>query len=96
MTHISDEDTRHLAQLSGLQLSDDELKQLGSTIGNVLSYVQELDELTTDGVTPTYQVSGLQNVWRTDDVQASAVTRKELLALAPASQSDQIKVPKVL
>ena len=96
MTHISDDDVRHLAQLSSLQLSDDELKRLGATIGDVLTYVQELDELSTDGVAPTYQVTGLQNVWRNDEVQTSQVSRKELLALAPQSQNDQVKVPKVL
>lgn len=96
MTQISREDVLHLAQLSSLQLSDDEIEGLQTHIGNILGYVQQLNELNTDGVTPTYQVTGLQNVWRSDVVGKMPVTREELLALAPASADHQVKVPKVL
>jgi aspartyl-tRNA(Asn)/glutamyl-tRNA(Gln) amidotransferase subunit C len=58
--------------------------------------VAQLGELDTAGVEPTYQVTGLENVWRDDTVQTSDVTRDQLLALAPDSSDGQVKVPKVL
>ena len=52
-------------------------------------------ELDTSGVEPTYQVTGLENVWREDEVQ-SGISRDELLELAPEKQNNQVKVPQVL
>lgn len=96
MTKISRDDVLHLAQLSSLQLADDEIDALQEDIGNILGYVEQLSELDTSGVEPTYQVTGLTNVWRDDEVDQSAATRKQLLALAPEQQNNSVKVPKVL
>lgn len=96
MTKISRDDVQHLAQLSSLQLADDEIERLQQDIENILQYVEQLSELKTGGVEPTYQVTGLSNVWRDDSVVDSGVSRGVLLGL-PAEQSQyQIKVPKVL
>ena len=96
MTDISRDDVLHLAQLSNLQLTDDELDALQQNIGDILGYVAQLGELDTAGVEPTYQVTGLENIWRDDTVVASDVTREQLLALAPAQHDSHVKVPKVL
>ena len=95
MTKISSDDVRALAQLSGLQLADDEVSKLVEDIAGILGYVEQLNELDTNGVEPTYQVTGLQNVWRSDEVRPG-LSREELLALAPEAKDNQIKVPKVL
>jgi aspartyl-tRNA(Asn)/glutamyl-tRNA(Gln) amidotransferase subunit C len=96
MTQISRDEVQHLAQLSSLQLSDDEIDGLRIDLGNILGYIKQLSELDTTGVEPTYQVTDLQNVWRDDVVDDYGITREELLALAPESENNQIKVPKVL
>lgn len=96
MTAISRDDVLHLAQLSNLQLADDEVAALQQNIGDILGYVAQLGELDTAGVEPTYQVTGLENVWRTDTVQQGEASREQLLALAPEQYDDQVKVPKVL
>ncbi|HEV7951962.1 MAG TPA: Asp-tRNA(Asn)/Glu-tRNA(Gln) amidotransferase subunit GatC [Candidatus Saccharimonadales bacterium] len=96
MTAISRNDVQHLAQLSSLQLTDDELSSLQTDIGNILGYIEQLSELDTTGVEPTYQVTDLENISREDVVITSDVTREQLLALSTASVSNQVKVPKVL
>ena len=96
MTQISRDDVLHLAQLSSLELSDSEIDGLQNSIGNVLEYVEKLSKLDTKNVEPTYQVTGLQNVWRDDTIINYGVTREELLARAPESVDNQVKVPKVL
>lgn len=96
MTALSRDDVQHLAQLSSLQLTDDELTSLQTDIGNILGYIEQLGELDTTGVEPTYQVTGLENVWRDDSVIASNVTRETMLALSTESANNQVKVPKVL
>ena len=96
MTNILIDDVHHLAQLSSLQLDDAEAEALRVDLGNIIGYIEQLSELDTDGVEPTYQVTDLQNVWREDVVDDYGTSRDELLALAPEVHNKQIKVPKVL
>ena len=96
MTTITRDEIVKLAQLSSLSLSEAEVTDLQGEITNILSYVEQLNELDTTGVDPAYQVTGLANVTRVDEVMPSEVSREDLLALAPESKHDQIKVPKVL
>jgi len=53
MTQISRDDVVHLAQLSSLALSDDEIQAMQTDIGNILEYVNQLSDLDTTGVEPT-------------------------------------------
>ncbi len=96
MTQITRDDVLHLAQLSSLELNDSEIDGLQADLGNIIGYVDKLGELDTTGVEPTYQVTGLQNVWRDDTIINYGVTREELLARAPEMTDFQVKVPKVL
>ena len=95
-TTISRDDVLHLAQLSNLQLADEEITALQADLGNILEYINQLSELDTSGVEPTYQVIDLENVGREDIVQLHSADREVLLQLAPDQASNQIKVPKVL
>ncbi len=96
MTQISRDDVLHLAQLSSLDLDETEIQDLQTDISNIIGYIDQLGQLETDGIEPTYQVTGLSNVWREDDVIDYGVTREDLLARAPESLNNQVKVPKVL
>ena len=95
-TAISRDDVIHLAQLSNLQLSDDEVLSLQTDLANILGYVEQLSELDTNGVEPTYQVTDRENVFRDDIVVHSTADRDRLLSLVPDQKDNQIKVPKVL
>jgi len=96
MTQISTDDVHHLAQLSSLQLGDAEAEELRVDLEHILGYIEQLSELNTEGVEPTYQVTDLHNVWRDDSIDDYGIGREELLALAPDADKNQIKVPKVL
>ena len=96
MTQISRDDVLHLAQLSRLQLSEDEVDSLAEDITNILGYVEQLDELDTENIEPTYQVTGLDSVWRDDEINTNDVSKDALLALSPDKADNQVKVPKVL
>jgi len=96
MTQISRDDVLRLAQLSSLELNETEIDSLRIDISNILGYVEKLNELNTEGVEPTYQVTNIDNVWRLDKEINYGVTREEMIARAPESSDNQIKVPKVL
>ncbi|MCL2451683.1 Asp-tRNA(Asn)/Glu-tRNA(Gln) amidotransferase subunit GatC [Candidatus Saccharibacteria bacterium] len=85
----------YLAALSSISLSDDELAGLTIDLENIIKYIEQLGELDTTGVEPTFQLTGLSNVWR-DDVIEPQLPREKLLALAPDTKNNQVKVPKVL
>ena len=93
---ISREDVLHLAELSRLSISEEEIEPLKKDLDSIVSYISQLNELNTDGVEPTYQCFDMQNVWREDEIQEFEEKREDLLALAPESEDNQIKVPKVL
>lgn len=96
MSTITTDDVRHLAQLSSLHLSDDEIGNLQQDLENIVNYINHLGELDTTGVEPTYQVTGLENVWRDDVVEPQSVSREQLLQLAADATNNAIKVPQVL
>tara|TARA_R100000365_G_C2693756_1_gene34689 strand:+ start:248 stop:538 length:291 start_codon:yes stop_codon:yes gene_type:complete len=96
MTQISSDDVRHLARLSSLQLDDKEVEALQTDLTNILEYIEQLAELDTEGVEPTYQVTNLENIWRADKVDTYGVSGETLVELASNIEKNQIKVPKVL
>lgn len=95
MTTISQDDVLNLARLSSLELDDDEIASLSDNLARTLEYVEQLNDLDTSGVEPTYMVNDPSNVFRDDAVRES-LTGQSLVSLAPKSRDNQIEVPKVL
>ena len=93
---ISIDDVRYVAGLAKIAVSDDEVARLQKELDTILGYVQQLNELDTTDATPTYQVTGLKNVDRDDQIIDYGVSQEALLKNAPQSKDNQIKVPKVL
>ena len=96
MEKISKDEVKHLAELSSISLSEEEISNLQTDLGNIVEYIEQLGELNTDGVEPTYSVSKNQNVWREDEIDDYGVKRDELLKLAGENIEDnQVKVPNL-
>lgn len=97
MSEISKQDIEYLAKLSNLKLEDAEVENLQEDLINIIGYIEQLSELNTENIEPTYQVSDNQNIWRKDEINNYNVNRDKLLDLAGNNIVDnQIKVPKVL
>ena len=93
---ITREDVLHLAELSNISLSEEQIEPLIRDLGNIVNYFSQLDELNTENVEPTYQCFDMQNVWREDVIEDFEAKRDDLLALTVESEDNKIKVPKVL
>lgn len=93
---ITRKDVLHLAELSNISLSEDQIEPLIRDLDNIVNYFSQLDELNTENVEPTYQCFDMQNVWREDVIEGFEANREDLLALTVESEDNQIKVPKVL
>ena len=85
-----------LAQLSRLKLTDEEIERFREELSSILDYVEVLDKVDTKGLEPTYQVTGLRNVMRRDEVKDYQAKPKELMKNAPAVEKNQFKVKRVL
>ena len=63
----------------------------------MLEYVDVLQEVDTEGVPETSQVTGLTNVMEDDEIQPSQSSREELLGCSEMPvESKQIKVPRAV
>ncbi len=94
---LSEDQIKHIAKLARLELSEAELKKYGSQLSDVLSYVDQLREADVDGVEPTAQVTGLENIFREDAVEEwDGVERMAALDQAPDTEDGQVKVKRVL
>ena len=93
MAALSDDDVRHIAKLARLRLSDVDVQKFGGEISSILGYIAMLNELETDAVEPTEQVTGLANVLRSDVIRTDGPTTEELLSCSPLPVvHDQIEV----
>lgn len=101
---LTPEQVRHVAKLARLRLSDAEVEKFSGQLSAILDYVAILNEVDTEGVQPTSQVTGLENVTREDVVRATATdamvdalgTPQELLACSPLPKDrDQVRVKSV-
>jgi aspartyl-tRNA(Asn)/glutamyl-tRNA(Gln) amidotransferase subunit C len=55
-----------------------------------------LNTVDVTGLEPTYQVTGLKNVMRADEIKPYQAKPKDLLKNAPTVQDNQFKVRRVL
>jgi len=96
MSNLTREDVLKLAELAKLELTKDEVDTFVQEISEILGYVEQLQSVDVDGLEPTYQVTGLKNVTRKDEIVDYGVERQELLKNLPDQEDGQIKVKRVL
>ncbi len=76
---LGEEEVRHVAELAGLALSPSEVRKFQKQLSEVLDYIEVLNEIDTEGLEPTSQVAGLENVFREDKV-GSSLSFEEVLS----------------
>lgn len=96
MAKLSHEDVLKLAKLARLHLTEEETDQFAAELGEILSYVEQLGAVDTRGLNPSYQLTGLTNVTRPDEVIDYGMTPDDLLKNAPATQNNLVKVKRML
>ncbi|MDD4900843.1 MAG: Asp-tRNA(Asn)/Glu-tRNA(Gln) amidotransferase subunit GatC [Patescibacteria group bacterium] len=94
---LSQEEVKHIAELARLELTDQELEKYGGQLSAVLDYIDQLKEVDVEGVAPTAQVTGLENIWREDEIKSWPQHLVEAaLSDAPAKEGRFIKVKRVI
>ena len=95
MTKISSTDVRKVAQLARLELPDDQIELYTAQIEEILSYVDQLQEIDTKNVSPTTRAVEVVNAMREDLVDVKCL-REDILNQAPHREGDFFRVPKIL
>lgn len=96
MAKLSITDIDKVARLSRIDLQDQEKDQLTTEVSDILAFVDTIQSADTDGIEPTAQVTGLQDVLRDDVVKKCSIESAVLLQNVPELEDGYIKVPKVL
>ena len=89
---IEREQVLHVARLSRLRLSDEEIDTLTGELSSVLVHVDKLAEVDIEGVAPTSHVVPLENVLRADEPRPS-LDREVALSQAPDPHDGAFRVP---
>ena len=89
------DDLVHLARLSRLALSDEELDHFAGQLSAVLDAVAQVGKADVEDVPPMTHAVPLTNVTRPDVVMPS-LPRDVVLAEAPAAEDDRFRVPQIL
>ena len=92
---LTREDVEKVALLSRLQLSDGEIATLTEQLGDIVQYVEQLNELDTDNVQPMAHAVEISNVL-VEDAARPSLPREEALANAPKRDDECYRVPAVL
>ena len=94
-TQFSAEQVRHLASLVRIGMTDEEVEEFRSELAGILSHIEALTEIDTEGVPPTNNGADLLNV-QDDDHARPAMPTEEIMANAPQREANYFRVHAVL
>jgi len=80
---------RHIAKLARLTIRDDEVQKFAKELSAILEYIEQLKEVHTNDVEPTAQITGLENITRSDTIIERSASTEALLATSPLPIVDQ-------
>jgi aspartyl-tRNA(Asn)/glutamyl-tRNA(Gln) amidotransferase subunit C len=85
----------HVARLARLELGPEDQERMRRELDGILSYIDKLRALDTEGVEPTSHAVPVTNVMRDDQVRPS-FPQADMLANAPDRSGDFFRVPKII
>ncbi|GMQ27711.1 Asp-tRNA(Asn)/Glu-tRNA(Gln) amidotransferase subunit GatC [Algoriphagus confluentis] len=92
---IDKETIKKIAHLARLEFDESSAEKMSNDMSQILDWVEQLNEVDTEGVEPLTTMSSEVNVMREDKV-GTHLSHEEALKNAPQRDSDYFRVPKVL
>ena len=92
---ITSDQIAHLAQLSRIAMSDEELTGLADDLGTIIEAVAQVKEAVGEDTPATSHPIPLTNVLR-PDVVGPVLTPEQALSGAPAQEDSKFLVPQML
>jgi aspartyl-tRNA(Asn)/glutamyl-tRNA(Gln) amidotransferase subunit C len=92
---ITREEVAHLAGLSRLALSADDLDRFAGQLDVIIAAVARVQEVAADGIPPTTHAVPVTNVFR-EDIIVPPLGADVVLDQAPAAEQGRFRVPRIL
>jgi aspartyl-tRNA(Asn)/glutamyl-tRNA(Gln) amidotransferase subunit C len=96
MGALTKKDIEHIAKLANLPLTPTEVDKFQKQLSDVVGYVSALEEVDTKDIEPTSQTTGLENVYRTDEVrQENVLSVDEAISGTDETHNNYFKIPAI-
>lgn len=92
---ISREDIEHMGWLARIKLSDEAKEEFMPQLNSILEFFNQLDEVDTEDVEPTYHVLGIANVFR-EDGSEDGIDQKTALSNTAKEEDGYFKGPRMI
>lgn len=92
---IDKKTVRHIARLARLKITDEEAKSLEGELTSLLKWVEQLNEVDTEGVEPMSRVVAMDLKRRADKVTDGGIAG-DIVKNAPMAEDNYFVVPKVV
>jgi aspartyl-tRNA(Asn)/glutamyl-tRNA(Gln) amidotransferase subunit C len=92
---ITRDEVAHLARLSRLALTEEELERFAGQLDVIIAAVARVQEVAAVDIPPTTHAADLSNVFR-EDVVVPPLGAEAALAQAPAAEQGRFRVPRIL
>jgi aspartyl-tRNA(Asn)/glutamyl-tRNA(Gln) amidotransferase subunit C len=94
---LTQKEIEHIADLARINLNDSEKEKMTRELGLILDYIGKLNEVNTRGIEPIAQITGLENVFRSDELERPlSSVEKFLLSQFPDGANSYLRVKKIL
>jgi aspartyl-tRNA(Asn)/glutamyl-tRNA(Gln) amidotransferase subunit C len=92
---ITREEVKYVAHLARLEFDQDETDMFTTQLSDILDYIDQLNQVDTDGVPPMTHAVALSNAFR-EDVVLPSLTSEMVLENASETRGSSFRVPKVI
>ena len=92
---VDEKTVRRIARLARIKITDEEAKSLEGELSGILNWVEQLDEVDTDGVEPMTRVVAQELKMREDKVTDGEIA-DAIVKNAPMVDDHYFVVPKVV
>jgi len=93
---IDDALLKKLEKLSYLEIADDKREEIISQLSEIVSFVDNLSELDTTDLDPTFGMTDKGTALREDQTSSSTEVSASILKNAPHSEDNFFIVPKII
>lgn len=91
---LTKDQVKHVAKLANLPLTSEEEEKYSGQLSKILDYIEQLDEVDTSDVEPTFNVSVQSNVLR-EDKTIACLSQEEALSNAPKKKNGMFETKGV-
>ena len=95
MVDISHKEVEHVAKLAKLDLTEVEKTLFGEQLSQILTFVEQLQDVSTEGIPPTASVAD-QESWLREDLPREGLAQEQALSNAPEANEGFFVVPKII